>query len=461
MIRLFPKSLFGQTLLILLVGLVASHLVGGWIYATDRTQAVRAVGGLAMAQRVVNVVRLIEGTAASSRDRVAAVASDPSFRVALSGAAPDFSRGFVERPVALAVKSYIGARLADDGVGGQVRVAVSGTPEAFATTSDHAMQMGAMMGELGSWREMQIAVQLRPEEQWLLITTAFPDTGPALSGQFFLSMAAMAGVVFVVSIWAVRRVTTPLRELSAAAQRLGKDLASPPVAEHGTVEMRAAAHAFNEMQDRLRSFVENRTRMLAAISHDLRTPLTLLRLRAENVENRDDRDRMLATIGSMNAMIEATLAFARNEAMAEPRRTIDLAALIASIVDDMAESGAPVAMEASEQVIYECQPSALRRAITNLLDNAVKYGKAAHAFLRTHADSIEITVDDVGPGIPEEELPRVTQPFYRLDHSRAAESGGIGLGLAITDAVVRAHGGRLTLANGKEGGLRAVVTLPR
>jgi signal transduction histidine kinase len=232
------------------------------------------------------------------------------------------------------------------------------------------------------------------------------------------------------------------------------------MAETGTVEMRQASRAFNTMQARLRSLVENRTRMLAAISHDLRTPLTLLRLRAENVEDAPERDKMLASIAEMDAMIAATLEFARDEAKAEPHRRTDLTALLASVVDDMADTGLPVAMESAQPLICECQPAALKRAITNLIDNAVKYGKRARCAIRSTSQGIEITIEDDGPGIPEQELFRVFQPFYRVEGSRNRETGGIGLGLAIALSVIQAHGGQLTLSNRPQGGLRACIRLP-
>ena len=169
---------------------------------------------------------------------------------------------------------------------------------------------------------------------------------------------------------------------------------------------------------------------------------------------------MLATIAEMDSMIAATLQFARDEATAEPRRRTDLTALLASVVDDMADIGLPVAMEPAEPIVRECQPAALKRALPNLLDNAVKYGKRARAAIRSTPQAIEITIDDEGPGIPEDELVRVFQPFYRVEGSRNRETGGIGLGLAIALSVVQAHGGQLTLSNRPEGGLRACVMLP-
>jgi signal transduction histidine kinase len=231
--------------------------------------------------------------------------------------------------------------------------------------------------------------------------------------------------------------------------------------ETGTIETRQASHAFNTMQARLRSLIENRTRMLAAISHDLRTPLTLLRLRAENVEDPQERDKMLGTIAEMDSMVSETLQFARDEATTEVRRPTDIAALVQSIVDDMADAGLPVKMQPAGPIVYDCRPDALKRAIRNLLDNAVKYGTAASVAIQTTPKTIEIIIEDEGPGISEQELSRVFDPFYRLEGSRSRETGGVGLGLAIAQSTVQAHRGELVLSNRSTGGLCARIALPR
>jgi signal transduction histidine kinase len=215
------------------------------------------------------------------------------------------------------------------------------------------------------------------------------------------------------------------------------------------------------MQTRLRNLIENRTRLLAALSHDLRTPLTLLRLRAETMDDAQERDKMLSTITEMDAMIGTTLKFARDETAMEAQRPTDLAALVQSIVDDMADAGMPVTMQPAGPIVHECRPDALKRAIRNILDNAVKYGKTARAAIHSTASGIEITVDDEGPGIPEAELSRVFEPFYRLEESRNRETGGVGLGLAIAQSIVHAHGGELRLANRADAGVRASIKLPR
>ena len=315
-------------------------------------------------------------------------------------------------------------------------------------------------GMFGGFRDLQVAVPL-PNGQWISFATALPGSGPSFSHQFLLSMGIMAMIILAVSVWVVRHVAAPLASLSAAAERLGNDLNAAPMAETGTIETRQASRAFNIKQSRLRMLIENRTRMLAAISHDLRTPLTLLRLRAERIDSSTEREKMLSTIAEMDAMVASTLAFARDEASAEMRRPTDLAALVQSIVDNMADTGLPVRMEPAEAIIYNCRPAALKRMLSNLIDNAVKYGKKADVAIVTTPKSIEITIDDEGPGIPEQKLSRVFEPFYRVEESRSPETGGVGLGLAIALSTVQAHGGQILLSNRQAGGLRASILLPR
>jgi signal transduction histidine kinase len=458
MSRFFPGSLFGQTLLILLAGLIVSHAVGSWIYTADREQAVRAVGGFAAAQRIANLTRLVQETPRDRRARLVAALSAPDFRVSLS-AAPPANEGD-DSPVAQAVRDY----LVD-----QLSLGPDRQPRVFTAQSDgpmfggfHPKAHGPMMhgfGGFGMFRALRVALPL-PDGQWLSFATAVPEGGPSFSRQFLMSMGLMALIILAVSVWAVRRVTAPLASLSAAAERLGRDVTAPPLPEAGSIETRRASRAFNDMQERLRGLIENRTRMLAAISHDLRTPLTLLRLRAESVENAQEREKMLSTIAEMDSMIGATLQFARDEATAEVQRSTDLAALVQSVVDDMADAGLAVSMATSAPIVHECRPGSLKRAVRNLLDNAIKYGTKARASIRKTLTGIEIIIDDEGPGIPAEQLARVFEPFYRVEDSRSRDTGGVGLGLAIAQSVAQAHGGTLTLANRPDGGLRATLTLP-
>ncbi|RKE65776.1 ATP-binding protein [Pseudorhodoplanes sinuspersici] len=458
--RFLPQSLFGQTLLLLLAGLVVSHALGSWIYSLDRESAVRAVGGLATAQRIANAARLVDDVPAEWRRRLVAGLSDQSLQVTLTQK-PTIAPASDPGPVVEAIRNYLTQ---------QLKLTPSRQPIVLASENleppfgwgfgrGHGMGHGAMMYGLFQPLGLQVAVPLA-DGQWLAFATNLPVARTGFSRQFLTSMLVMAVFIIAISIWAARRLTAPLGTIARAAQKLGTDVNAPPLPENGTIEMRQAAQAFNDMQARLRALIENRTNMLAALSHDLRTPLTLLRLRAENVESVDERDKMLATIKGMDTMVGATLNFAREEAAVEPRRSTDISALVQSLVDDMADAGLDVVLAPAGPMLITCQPAALKRALTNLIDNAVKYGKRAHLSLHAMANSVEIIIDDDGPGIPEDEIERVTQPFYRVEGSRSRDTGGAGLGLAIAQSIVQVHGGSLTLSNRPKGGLRATLVLP-
>ena len=464
--RLMPKTLFGRMLGILLVGLVVSHAIGSGIYATDREQAVRAVGGFAAAQRIANLADLIAAVPRDWRERIVGGLSDPGFRVALSSRPPMPSRAEADAPVARAIGAFLVDRLA---LGPDRRPLVAVEPLPGISSPFPGLHpippggRGPMMHGPGgpmALLGLEVAIPLA-DGLWLHFVTALPEGDDAGSRQFLVPMILMVVLSLAVSVWAVRWLTRPLAALAAAADRLGADLNAPPLSEDGAMEVRQAAHAFNAMQARLKGLIENRTRMLAAISHDLRTPLTLLRLRAENVENGQDRERMLSNIADMDRLIASILAFARDEARTEPPRPTDLAALLESLADDMADAGLPVGMAATPApLVLSCRPEALKRALTNLIDNAVKYGKEARIALRRGPGAAIVTIDDAGPGLAEADLERAFQPFYRVEASRSRDGGGTGLGLAIALSVVQSHGGALTLSNRPEGGLRATVTLP-
>ena len=474
--RFLPQSLFGRTVLILLIGMLASHAISIWISSGVRKEAVREVGGFAAAQRIANLSRLIDDAPADWRPRIAQALSDQTFRVTLSPDPPTQINPS-EQGAAATMMDAIAGQL-PQWRGRQVRVSVAG-PIGPAGFGDFAAgfpygsgggmgSMGGMMhdmmgsaygGGLGAWRSLQAAVRLR-DGQWLSFATALPQSGPPFSWSFVIALAVMGLLVLIVSAWAVRGVTAPMGTFAEAADRLGRDVTAPPLPETGPSEIRAAIRAFNRMQESVRRLVEGRTQMLAAISHDLRTPLTLLRLRAEEAENTDEREKALATIGEMDGMISSMLAFARDEMFAEPRRRVDLTTLVESVVDDMTDAGIDVRMEPSEPLPFECQPAAIKRVVANLLDNAIKYGKRADVTIVRLPDSVEIVVEDQGPGIPPDEVEKVFQPFYRIENSRNRETGGTGLGLAISQSIAQAHGGEITLANREGGGLRAAVRLP-
>lgn len=273
-------------------------------------------------------------------------------------------------------------------------------------------------------------------------------------------LAAVSLLIMGVALWGVGRATGPLSVFASAAERLGVDVNAEPLSEKGPPEVRRATRAFNTMQTRVKRYIQDRTQMLAAISHDLRTPITRLRLRAEFVDDDEQRKKMMNDLNEMEAMIAETLIFARDDAANEPASHIDVAAVVASLCGDLRFSGRDVTYAGPDSLEFLTRPMAFKRAISNLIDNALKYGKTAHVTLAPSAAELRIFVDDTGQGIPPQEMDRVFQPFVRLETSRSRETGGAGLGLTIARNAVRSMGGDVELTNREGGGLRVTVVLP-
>jgi signal transduction histidine kinase len=264
----------------------------------------------------------------------------------------------------------------------------------------------------------------------------------------------------LVSIWTARRLAAPIKEFAGAAERLGVDLTMPPLAVRGPRELRVTIEAVNRMQHRLQRFLEDRTQMLAAISHDLRAPLARLRLHAELAGDGEQQRKMSDELEAMNAMIESTLAFARDESRQEPRRLVDLGVLVGDVCEDVADAGGKVRYAGRRGIDVACRPTLVRRAVANLIDNAVKYGGNARVKIVHDDDRVVIVVDDDGPGIPPGEQEKVFAPFYRREAARDPAKSGVGLGLSIARTVAREHGGDVTLKNRDSGGLSALIELP-
>jgi two-component system, OmpR family, sensor kinase len=275
----------------------------------------------------------------------------------------------------------------------------------------------------------------------------------------FLTFAVTTLVIVAAAYLFSRRLTWPFSQLAEGAERLGRDPRAPPLQIAGAAEARVAARAFNDMQERLRRYVEDRTAMVGAIAHDLRTPLTRLRFRIESTPD-DLRAKLSSDLDEMEAMISATLSFVRDANQAAERTKLELSSLLESLVDEMQDTKSDVVIERAERVVIEGDPIALKRLFSNLLDNAVKYGSRARVRVFAQGRSAIVEVDDDGPGVPKAELERVFEPFYRREPSRNRETGGIGLGLAVVRSVARAHGGDAELENRQGGGLTARVTLP-
>jgi len=483
--RLLPDSIAGRTLLALLLGLTFAQFASIAIYYSDRADALASLGGSQIVERVAAISRLVEHAPASKRERIVEAVNGPTLRVAWSRETPlpdqradDWRIRLVKR----ALVAQLGAQAAD-----RLRLAYAETagapPLVMPMMMTHPPEgqsrrdawredmgihmrymmsdmMGGMAGAAPIGRSLRVSFRLG-DGSWLNFAAPTEVEAPFWSPRFVLSLTVMALMVIALSAWVVRRLTAPLAVFARAAERLGRDVNAPPLPETGPREVRQATRAFNEMQHRLGKFIDDRTRMIAAISHDLRTPITRMRLRAEFVEDPEQRAKMLNDLQEMETMISSVLAFARDEAAVEPRKAVDLVALVEGVCNDAAEAGRPVRFEAEGEITLSCRPLALRRAFANLIDNAIKYGGEARVALAATNGEVTVRIDDRGPGIPEDERERVFAPFYRMERSRSRETGGAGLGLAVARTIVRAHGGDIAPSDRPEGGLRMTVTLPR
>ncbi|WP_256330466.1 ATP-binding protein [Variovorax sp. YR216] len=285
--------------------------------------------------------------------------------------------------------------------------------------------------------------------------------GPQPFPGFFMDVGVRLGALMLAAWIGARWLSQPIKQLAAAAREIGLDIHRPPMVENGTVECRAATRVFNQMQAQIRRQLDERDRFVAAVSHDLRTPLTRLALRAEGLADTVQRQQFRQDIVEMNDMITATLDYLRGAAAPEPFAPLDVASLLNSLADDRQGCGQDVRLTADSARPIEAQTSSLRRCVDNLVENAVRYGGQARIRLSDHPDRLCIEVRDEGPGIPAVELERVLEPFYRLEGSRNRSHGGVGLGLSIAQDIARRHRGTLELRNGEQAGLVVTLTLPR
>ena len=465
MIRLWPSTLTGRLVLILLGGLLAAQLLGAWILLSERAAAIYESSGMYAAQRIASIVRVLDTLNDEQRRLILPALNTSGFRVAFTGPPEAEANEGDENLASARLRAVLRAALAPDRA---LRVSV--TEDGL----DHMADMqpppgprGGMMmphmrpfGAIPFGSAFVVQTQLL-EGQWIIIAQRLPAESVAWPTKLLVTLGVLLVSVIVLSLIAVRLVTRPLTVLGHAAEDLGRDIERPPLAETGPVEVRRAAQAFNTMQARLVRFLRDRARMLAAISHDLKTPITRLRLRAELIEDTVLKDKVIHDLDEMETMSRAALDFLRDSSKREVPQALDVNAMLERLQADAEAMGRDVKIEGAASSPYPARPLSLRRCVGNLIDNAVRYGKRARVRVRDGAKRLEIDVSDEGPGIPEEKLEQVFEPFFRLDESRSRESGGVGLGLSIARDIARAHGGDLRLRNRPQGGLEAVLTLPR
>ena len=432
--RGLPRTVFGRMLLLMSAGLMFAQAAGAVIFLVEQQRSLGRTLSHEVAQRILALHRTLDRMQDAEQAAVAASLSTPRMALTIADTVPPGAEGSLDA-------GHDGDFVAQlrDALGEARAVRVVEVPRVGSFAFDVRLRLAS-----GRWLGVQGRAPqdlfLRP---WYLLAN--------------LALMLLA-VVALVAV-AARGVTRPLVDLATAAGLLSTDLRQPPLPERGPVETRDAARAFNAMQSRLRAGIEERERFLAAVSHDLKTPVTRLRLRSEMLSDPGLRERYVADLDDMQQLLDGALDYLRGKAVDEPLQVVDIVALVESLVDDYAGLG-DITLDAPDALQCPARPRALRRALMNLIDNALKYGLRASVTLRGRDGSIEILVDDDGPGVEPGELERVFEPFHRLETSRSRDTGGSGLGLAIARQIARSQGGEVTLVNRERGGLRAVLTLP-
>ncbi len=480
--RLLPRSLFWRLMLVLFGGLIVAQLLSAAINLAERDRLLFRASGIQPAQRIADIVRLLDSLNPEERRRIVGILNVPPQVVSLDRAPVAEDSGAAAASLPLAMFSTVLRSALGDGR--PVRVALSAAQPVvrpgFVRERGYGMMGGPRPGlaeEAGSGGAVMdrhmfgmhmgqpggvfflTQVRLR-DGGWVTFDTHIPQESSSLPWRLFVTLLVLLLSVLLLSFVAVRWLTRPLHVLASAADELGRDINRPPLAEEGPLEVRRAAHAFNTMQARLSGFIEDRTRLLTAMSHDLKTPVTRMRLRAELLEDDDLRDRFESDLLEMETMVTQTLDFLRGQGKHEAAQPVDLMALLESLQADNEEMGREVSISGAATRHCLAVPQLLKRCIANLLDNAILYGGRADVSVEEGPSELTIRIKDDGPGLPEEELEKVFEPFYRREASRSRETGGTGLGLGIARNIAQSQGGEVHLRNHPQGGLEAVLTLP-
>ena len=456
--RLVPRTLFGRTLLILAVGLLLAQASAVALNLFDRGRAVYRLTATQIAARIAQNARILNLLTPAERPKVVASIDGRHLRVYLSPRPVPVSRGLAEHdPYERTFVELLRAQL---GAPWPVTVEITPRPE------------GARVGRIEAWLARHyyfltpgaysIVCQVQLEDGSVAVFTAIVPQEPLRRLELLVPQLLLLVVVcFALAALLVYMTTRSLEQLARAADDVGSHPDGPPVDESGPSEIRRVIGAFNRMRERLRGHLAERTNLLGAISHDLRTPITRMRLRTEMLSDREVGAKMQRDLDEMQAMVASTLEFFRDQDAGAPRHPIDIGALVDSAVEDRRVLGQEVAVRGGAGAPYCGNPQALRRCLDNLIENAVRYGGGAEIEIVDGPQALRIAVRDHGPGIPQAELQRVFEPYYRLDASRNPAGGGVGLGLSIARNIARSHGGDIALRNHPGGGLIAEIALPR
>ncbi|MBW8191791.1 HAMP domain-containing protein [Neiella marina] len=476
LVRWTPKTLPSRVLLLVLMAVLASQLLLSVLWHAQQqrqeNEGLKAASQW-MAEQIAHTINNFANMQAPAREDVIQALThtgNSRFFVMLSPQHHDLPDA-EQTPQRTIVAQVLTAHFADaDHPGRPAQINIHSNqplrhPDNNLHLSQRAFEWAKRSLLVPSESAPIVTVQVpMPDEQWLLLATLMPEPYTLLEPLSFALpqwgfMAISTLILAVIVIITTRRLIRPLRQLAQAADLLGRDIDSPPIAESGSSEVTMAARAFNAMQDRLQRFIKDREALFSAISHDLKTPITRMRLRAELLEDDEHRERFIANLDELDLMVKGALQSVKDSDIHENPEPVDIDQLLATIKLDLASDSWRVRISGHAQQPFIGKPLALKRVLTNLIDNAINYGERVHVIVRERQDNLYLYFHDQGPGVPTLDRERVFEPYVRLDNSKNRE-GGSGLGLAIVRNIVHGHGGEIALNNHPHGGLVVRVLLP-
>jgi signal transduction histidine kinase len=450
--RVFPRSLFGRIALILAGGFLAIQLITTAIAISDRNALVFRAGANQAATRIGDVVRTLTVASPAERSRIMSAISSDTLKVTYGKPAGTDAAGGEESELTTTARDALALAL-PLGVGFRV---IDARPVYLNPDSWYARELGERPGV------RMVASVLLNDGVWITVESIDPARTTRWVIRMFRNLAIVDSVMVILCFFAVRLVTRPLSVLANAAEDLGRNIDRAPLPERGANELVRASRALNVMQDRLKRYVDTRIKVLAAMSHDLKTPITRMRLRAEMLDDAQVKAKFIKDLDELQQMVGSTLDYMRGLAEGgEAVQPIDVTALISSLKEDAEEAGHTVTVTGDARSPVMGGAQALKRCLQNLIDNALAYGRRADITLRDEGGVLNISISDDGPGIPEGDIERVFEPFYRVEGSRNRNTGGSGLGLSIARNIAQAHGGSVRLRNLARGGLEATLRIPR
>lgn len=444
--RWLPDTIVARAILILAGALIAMSLVGYWAYRVGAEGLATTARDKGLAERIVSIKRAVDAIPDEfERDKAAHALATASLEVHWSkvslilGNAPATERSRAMEDRLKKLVPEFGA-------------------ESFSVA--YADDGALNAGEGDAYRHMLLVSLKLVDGTWLNFASPTFGTTHHMAGNILAIATILGSLIILIATLLLRWVTRPFRNLAIAAERFSLDEAGDPVPESGPVEVRRAAKAFNTMGERVRRLVYERTMALAAVSHDLRTPITRLRLRSEMLDDEPTRNQIDDDLADMEMMINSTLEYLGMGVAKELPKAFDLATMLRTIVDGEADRGQSISLKGIDHVSVLGKPVTMKRAMWNIIGNALKYGTTVVVHIKLDGAQVLVEVLDNGPGIPDVELEKVFEPFYRIENSRSRQTGGTGLGLTIARSIVAEHGGTMWLHNRQRGGLRVSVRLP-